>query len=633
MRLTQDCQKVIDDQPSKPTRGVLDGAYVRLPAIGDSNTLIIAEGPETGLSVWAATGYETWICLGGVSRADLPTGRRVIIAKEDDAYGSATDRALSKALVRWKVFGADVAIATPWHVRRQDKTDFNDVMKAAGAAAVRRRIAVAVSDTVHRVTAARARDSLRNAVRDFRVAAVKWRRPKEAEAAIVNMATLAAIVLPAKEKEPPPVHAIRVDTGTGKSMIARSVAASSLAAMRRAGSKKTIAIAVPTHKLGEEQAELFMNLPIAKKNGLTAAVWRGRERGDPANPGETMCRNLEAVSLAQYCLTSVQSAVCEKKTENGIERCPLFFSCAYQRQLKKNVDVWFVPHELLFGAKPEVIGDLAAVIVDESAWQDGVPTDPTFIPIDTLNSTADIPDDSEATAHLQHLRDLALKALSTMPADGPIRRIDFIAELDEETAREAYALEYERRLDPEMRPSHTLERRKEQAAKVSRHNQAVKALAGFWRSVADMLADPSIDLSGSVARGAADFAGHELPALILKRRGTIRAGWQVPTLLLDATLNIDLNRPFWPQIEKTADLAVEAPFMRVRQVTDQTYAKSRFDATKIDPASDEARRRYNRLRDLRAALWREARRHAPRQDADRSPEGCQRGFGCHGRRA
>ena len=36
--------------------------------------------------------------------------------------------------------------------------------------------------------------------------------------------------------------------------------------------------------------------------------------------------------------------------------------------------------------------------------------------------------------------------------------------------------------------------------------------------------------------------------LHLKGRKPIREGWQAPTMLLDATLNIDLVRPFWPNV-------------------------------------------------------------------------------------
>ena len=73
VHLTRDAKKA-EASPSrlpKQTNGVLRDAVVRLP--GDpSRPLLVAEGPETGLSAWATTGYETWVCLGGIARLPRP---------------------------------------------------------------------------------------------------------------------------------------------------------------------------------------------------------------------------------------------------------------------------------------------------------------------------------------------------------------------------------------------------------------------------------------------------------------------------------------------------------------------------------------------------------------------------------
>lgn len=81
---------------TKRSRGAFaeTNAVVRLP--GDAGgTLLIAEGPETGLSVWAATGHETWISVGGLPRLSLPVGRKVVICRDDDRIGSPADRAFA----------------------------------------------------------------------------------------------------------------------------------------------------------------------------------------------------------------------------------------------------------------------------------------------------------------------------------------------------------------------------------------------------------------------------------------------------------------------------------------------------------------------------------------------------------
>ncbi|WP_159993652.1 toprim domain-containing protein [Roseomonas sp. 18066] len=127
---------------AKQTTGVMAGAMVRLPAT-KSGPLLIAEGPETALSVWSATGYETWAALGAVAKIAPPIGRSLIICADDDNPSSSAAGRLREALEGWKEEGQDVAVAYPWPEPRHDKSDFNDAIKEAGEAAVRHRIACA----------------------------------------------------------------------------------------------------------------------------------------------------------------------------------------------------------------------------------------------------------------------------------------------------------------------------------------------------------------------------------------------------------------------------------------------------------------------------------------------------------
>ena len=122
------------------------GAVVRLPGLADGPVLH-AEGVETALSVWVATGYETRITLGNISGAELASDRVNVICRDDDREGSAADRQLHKALARWRDAGAKLALASPWPERRGDRSDFNDMIQSGGVAAVRARIEAADPDT------------------------------------------------------------------------------------------------------------------------------------------------------------------------------------------------------------------------------------------------------------------------------------------------------------------------------------------------------------------------------------------------------------------------------------------------------------------------------------------------------
>jgi hypothetical protein len=56
--------------------------------------------------------------------------------------------------------------------------------------------------------------------------------------------------------------------------------------------------------------------------------------------------------------------------------------------------------------------------------------------------------------------------------------------------------------------------------------------------------------------------------IVLKGRKPMRDGWRVPTLLIDANLNPELVRPWWPNYRTAANLSVLTPHQRTRQVVD-----------------------------------------------------------------
>jgi putative DNA primase/helicase len=169
VRLTIDAQKIA--RTSKLTNGVMANAFVRLPGPTDG-PLLLAEGPETALSVWAATGYATLASIGPITRHEPPVGRRIVLCRDDDRLQSPADRALKLAIASWHGAGIDAVIATPWKVRRQDRSDFNDVIQASGIEAVRARIAVALSppqDPISRLTIEAGRAALQVVLDDFYV--------------------------------------------------------------------------------------------------------------------------------------------------------------------------------------------------------------------------------------------------------------------------------------------------------------------------------------------------------------------------------------------------------------------------------------------------------------------------------
>ena len=132
-----------DVRPQKRSDGVLKGSAVRLPAFADDGTLILAEGGETALAIWSATGLETWAMLGSFRDIEVPSDRRVVVAADDDAEDSPARKQLETVLNALRGRGIDVRLAIPFEPSRGQGEDFNDLLQEAGADAVRDQISAA----------------------------------------------------------------------------------------------------------------------------------------------------------------------------------------------------------------------------------------------------------------------------------------------------------------------------------------------------------------------------------------------------------------------------------------------------------------------------------------------------------
>lgn len=138
--LTDDGRKAplkIQKRTNKAHDGWSDVAAVRFPGTAP---LILAEGVETALSIWQATGQETWACLGisNIARAPVPDGVPVIVARDGDQPGSKADQHLRRAVAILRDQGRQVVVAEP-----PIGQDFNDVLRQNGEQAVRDAIAAA----------------------------------------------------------------------------------------------------------------------------------------------------------------------------------------------------------------------------------------------------------------------------------------------------------------------------------------------------------------------------------------------------------------------------------------------------------------------------------------------------------
>jgi putative DNA primase/helicase len=575
----------------KITNGSLDGSAVRLPGPA-AGPLILAEGPETGMSVWAATGHETWIALGSISNLVPPRDRRIVVARDDDKAHSPADKMLSRLITQWRHDRINAAVASPWIERRGDGSDFNDVIKADGPGAVRTRIHVALNPPTPFTSAARgtpdeARQILKETIKTFYIAGAATHDPTSDAA--------------------PMTWAIRTEVGSGKSAEARYGAVIALAKLIADSVSRCIIFAVPSHSLSDEAVAKFNAMPGARAAGLIGAVWRGREARRPGSndPKDRMCADPQRVKDAMKARESIQEAVCRNKRG----KCPLFDTCAYQAQSRRSdsPNVWFIAHELLFHEKPAAIGEVAAVIVDESMFEAGLETD-TKLSLDTFETEVSLPGlDGQ---RFDYLRAVARDVLKVAP-DGPIAHAAMAdAALTTEAAGEAYALVWRGKVDSGMHPAMSAAERNEAITKAA-INATVSRMAMFWKAMQEVLKHGGPTASGWASLGWINTKEGPVRVIKLKGRRNIRAGWIAPTLLLDATLDIDLVRPYWPNVTLAADIGIEAPHQRIFQVADRSYSKAYFNLSDGEPDPDDpplTPKEQSKLDERRAAGSRHLRR-------------------------
>ncbi|WP_458789660.1 plasmid replication protein, CyRepA1 family [Yoonia sp. MH D7] len=129
----------------KASFGAIQGNPARFTARALGGPLCVAEGPESALSIWQATGFETWAVFGvsGFKGAPLPPDRKVILCPDQDAPDSPAGRQFAAAVKHHMAEGRDIWIA-PAPEPEGSKRDLNDTLQRAGNAAVSNAIASAL---------------------------------------------------------------------------------------------------------------------------------------------------------------------------------------------------------------------------------------------------------------------------------------------------------------------------------------------------------------------------------------------------------------------------------------------------------------------------------------------------------
>lgn len=389
--------------------------------------------------------------------------------------------------------------------------------------------------------------------RDRKARLVADAQERKLAAKLAKASGVAQEEAPPIELPPPPVHAIRVDAGTGKTaaIVAR------IARDRREGAvehRLRIGYLVPLHRLGDQ---LVDDLRAA---GVSAQLWRGLMADDPDEPGAKMCR--ETV-LAEAALDlGALDVACRV--------CPSSASCGYMRQkAREPADVEVMAHNFLFAETraPGALRSCDAIVVDEGFWAHAIEgagdgdDEPTKLLLSTLDAE---PTELSvmAAVDLAALRAKLKRALLRAIEAGELRRemvLDEGLTLDE--IAEAIRLEWQRKPEVKLAEGVPVADLVEQLAALRRESTFAMALPGLWSALRRWLS------TGAGVAGAIEplrelrvgRAGSGPGVRFARRRDVASWAQKKPMLLLDATMPVAIVRELLPRVEVVADIEVSRP--------------------------------------------------------------------------
>lgn len=325
------------DGPAKPMFGQLGDSLVRLPAKPNTTTdLFIAESPEAALTIWQATGAETWATLGAgrfkVATDQAPLGRKVILCPDQDAPDSPAAIAYSKARDSLAQRHPDLwEAATP--TPEGSKHDLNDTLQASGTEAVSDALKAAFR--VSKID--RAPDPTYPPITEDRATAIdatgKAIRNWGQRAIAASQASRWLVMQYADLDSCDPLYRTKQKQVRQKAraMISGSQGVGKTRALVGGGGKPGVLhearglvslMLLPDHrKAAEALSDYRANAPANAPDAMQ--VW-GRSQPDPSNPKDKMCRVHELAEAVAQAGQSVRTSLCLG--------CPFRDICGYRQQ-------------------------------------------------------------------------------------------------------------------------------------------------------------------------------------------------------------------------------------------------------------------------------------------------------------
>lgn len=385
------------------------------------------------------------------------------------------------------------------------------------------------------------------------------------------------------ESSPPPVHALKITTGVGKTSAAIDFVQRLVLDAKKFKKRLKIVYSVPTLKLADELRRRF------SQKKLAARVFRGREAVDPDVPSRLMCLDIEAIKLAALANNPIARACCRDLGIGGQTlTCGHLANCAYQRQLGESPDVWIVTHPVLF--QPNAIFlEADILIIDEKFWQHGIERQRLKVEDLIRPPRFSFLHQAEFRRALDTFQKIA-DALSKQSVPGPVKRSTFLdCHLSQNEVELARQFEANVAMQTSMWPGMHVEERR-LAARQKRNTKAIDALLA---ETCNLLATTLSDEAGRL-----ELSLHDDATLSVEIRRVRPIKIHAPTLILDATLpDREILANFFPHVEIADDIRASMPNVRVRQILGAPVAARKLDASNEGPKTNlEDMRRYILLR-------------------------------------
>jgi putative DNA primase/helicase len=564
---------ILDDQGQKKSKLSLGPVGQGVCLLAGTGDLHLTEGPETGLSVWLATGAPVMICAGPISakRVEQAGTGPLVLASDAADEGAAVLTTLARACDAATTY----RLAVP---EGANGTDWNDTLQAAGLAATRDMLA---------------RGEWIGSTRPATYAAPTG-SVEQARATVADALASWADALD--------VQAMRIGTGIGKSHAARVTAVDMVRKLRAKGETGSVVIAVQRHDLGSEYIKEIQD------QGVSIRVWRGRTQPDDAQSGKMMCHRPKAAEKAARAGVNIGGTLCK----NGETACYALKLCGYQKQVEAVADIWIIPHAMLWSAPPSAI-KAAALIVDEDPTGDvfGGIDGPYRISLDDLKAPLPgLSDNQNAnlTEVTSPIVNAMLQASEGDPTgkETPFNRMDisrtgnYIENLVKDVKRTPYIA-----LDNQpCAPNTQGEKFNDAMERAGLRNRRALRMARLLKILDAAIEGGKERVTGLTVETAKTPDGDTYKAARMRWRKDLHEGWQVPTMIMSATLDEDLLRYIWPDLAKVTIAEAAMPHVKVRQITDSANPKSGLLVRQADGTFIPKGGRIKRL-----AQYAEARAH------------------------